>query len=378
MIFNGRFAALALSISAAVEAHMLIQNPAPYAISQKSPLNADGSNFPCQAPSDYTQGTVASIAAGAPLSIEFNLGSGANTAVHGGGSCQVSITYETDPTALKDPSNWKVLHSWIGGCPVDAPGNLNTAVACTSDTEDNCVRTLDYTLPAEVPNGKAIMAWTWFNNIGNREMYMNCFPAEITGSQGTQDTLSTLPELFTANIGSVSQGCTTTESHNLNFPNPGNYVTTDSPLNFPLMAPVQCAAGVATGAGVAAPTATGKAGTFAEGPSTTAVPASVPTTLATQPAPAVATAPASAPSAVAAQPAAPASPASAGSCSTGQVACSASGFYCIDSTHFAMCAFGCATPMAVAAGTSCTDNAIGFAKVKRWGYIRQARSLFGL
>jgi hypothetical protein len=384
MVLKGRLAALALGLTVAVESHMVIQNPAPYSISQKSPLAPDGSNFPCQAPSDYTQGTVANVASGAPQSIEFALDDGANTAVHGGGSCQVSITYETDATALKNPSNWKVLHSWIGGCPVDAPGNLDTAVQCTSSTQDNCVRVLNYTMPAEAPNGKAIMAWTWFNNIGNREMYMNCFPATITGSQGTQDTLNTLPELFTANIGSVSQGCATTESHNLNFPNPGSYVTTDSPLNFPLMAPVGCAAGVATGTGVAAPSSTATAGTFAEGANSSAVPVAAPTTLATVPAPAASTptvAPA-APSSVAPQPAAPASPASAGtgSCATGQVTCSASGFYCIDATHFGMCAFGCATPMEVAAGTGCTDNAIGYAsaKTKRWGYIRQARHLFGL
>jgi len=385
MVIKAIIAVAAVGLTMGVQSHMLISNPAPYSISQKSPLNADGSNWPCQAPSDYSQGTVANIASGSAQSLAFDLGDGANTAVHGGGSCQVSITYATDATSLKNPANWKVLHSWIGGCPVDAPGNLDTAKYCTSPGQDGCVRNMTYTMPAEAPNGKAIMAWTWFNNIGNREMYMNCFPATITGSQGTQDTLNTLPQIFTANIGSVSGGCATTENFNLNFPNPGKYATTDSPLNFPLKAPAGCSAGAGTGNGVAVapstPSSTGNAGTFAESPNTATAAVAAPTTLATQPAPAAATtaaaAPVASPSTVAPQVAPPASSGS-GSCAAGQVTCSASGFYCIDSTHFGMCAFGCATPMAVAGGTSCTANAIGYAKTKRWSHIRHARSLFGL
>lgn len=48
-----------------------------------------------------------------------------------------------------------VIHSVIGGCPL----------------------AFDYTftVPAGVPAGKnVLLGWTWFNKVGNREMYMNC------------------------------------------------------------------------------------------------------------------------------------------------------------------------------------------------------------
>jgi hypothetical protein len=369
------FAALCVNVGA----HMAIQVPPPIPGSDsKSPLDATGDNFPCQNPASLTAGTVTNLVAGSSQSLQFNLGQGANTAVHGGGSCQISVTYSTDPTSMKDPSNWKVLHSFIGGCPTEAPGNLNTAVACPGDTDGtNCVdQSFTFNVPNEVQNGNAILAWTWFNNIGNREMYMNCANVAITGGTNQMDDL---PAMFVANVGN---NCATTEQFNTDFPNPGQYVTT-SALNYPLKAPV--GAGCQTGPGsgnstttpvtpavspaaspASAQTSTA-GGAFAEGASSVAAAPAAATTLAT-----VASAAPSTPTTVPA--AAPAAPANgSGSCTDGQVACSASGFYCIDTSTFGMCAFGCATPMAVAAGTSCTNGAIGFAKEKRHPHIRHAR-----
>jgi hypothetical protein len=371
--------ALGLGLAVKVSGHFTIQEPAPFADSQsKSPLDPSGSNFPCQG-SKLAGGTVTNLVAGSSQPIQFNLGNGANTAVHGGGSCQISVTYETDATAQKDPTNWKVLHSFIGGCPTEALGNLDTSVACTGGSTANCVnQNFNFDVPTEVQNGNAVLAWTWFNNVGNREMYMNCVPVSITGGANQLDQL---PAMFTANIGNQ---CATTEDFNTNFPNPGKYVT-NSALNYPLKAPVGsgCQSGpgssgnASTPAPASSPAASQPApaaasspagGAFAEGASSVpAAPAA--TTLAT-----VASAPAPAGTAPAAAPTGSA-PAGSGSCGAGQVACSASGFYCIDANTFGMCAFGCATPMQVAAGTACSNGAIGFAsgKVKRHPHARQHR-----
>lgn len=368
-------AAFAATLFTAANAHLAIQQPPPIPGSDsKSPLDPSGSNFPCQG-ADLSQGTVTNMAVGSSQPLKFNIGAnGENWAVHGGGSCQISITYETDPAKLKSPSSWSVIHSFVGGCPTNAKLNLDpAAMACTGSDSSNCVNQgFTFSIPPEVKSGNAIMAWTWFNNVGNREMYMNCARVSITGGSGN---LAGLPSLFTANIGN---GCATTEDFNTDFPNPGNYVTKDSTLNYPLKAPVgSCGSGAGSanvpssssgsgssgsGSGSAASSSPssasgGSGGAFAEG--------STPTTLATAPA-AAATTPAAA-AAPTAAPAAPASGASSGSgsCQNGAVACSASGFYCIDTNHFGECAFGCAIPMAMAAGTSCTNNAVAHAVAQK-------------
>ncbi|KAF2403008.1 hypothetical protein EJ06DRAFT_472815, partial [Trichodelitschia bisporula] len=183
----------------------------------KDPLDASGSNFPCHGAT--TGGTKQPMAAGSSQTLAFDLGNGANTAVHGGGSCQISLTYETDAAKQKDPANWKVIHSFVGGCPSNAMGNLGTAVPCPA-SDNKCVNSFNFSIPPEVKNGDAILAWTWFNNIGNREMYMNCASVSITGGQ---DKMDSLPSMFVANLANINT-CKTTEQFNTNFPNPGNYV----------------------------------------------------------------------------------------------------------------------------------------------------------
>jgi hypothetical protein len=128
------------------------------------------------------------VATSQPL--RFNLGNGSNTAVHGGGSCQISITYETDPAKVKDPTNWKVIKSYIGGCPTNSKGNLPLAVACDGKNSPDCVNNLSFDVPAEVRDGDAILAWTWFNNVGKREMFMNCAAVTFIGGRDKLDTLT--------------------------------------------------------------------------------------------------------------------------------------------------------------------------------------------
>jgi hypothetical protein len=396
-------AAIAASLFASASAHFMINSPTPIAASAiKDPLSADGSNFPCHG-ADLSTGTVTTLAVGADTPLKFELAGGANTAVHGGGSCQLSLTYETDATKLKDPASWKVIQSFVGGCPTNAMGNLPTAVECPASAP-NCVNNFSFKIPTEAQNGAAVLAWTWFNNVGNREMYMNCAKVSITGGS---NQLSSLPSMMVANLAGINQ-CTTTEDFNTDFPNPGNYVQKAATLNYPLKAPGGSGCGSGSGsasvpasgsaAAPAAAPAASSAAPVASAPAASAPAASAPAPAASNPggvfAPGASSAPvasgaagaptatsyiattfitAAAPSAApaAASPAAsaPAAPAAAGACLSGQVPCTASGFYCIDALTFGECAFGCATPMKMSDGTNCNNgavvHAVGFPKKQR-------------
>ncbi|KAF7187051.1 hypothetical protein HII31_11660 [Pseudocercospora fuligena] len=214
--FKAALAAAVLSTPSL--AHMFISSPSPIPGSApKDPLDPSGSNFPCHGISLPASGGQ-KMAAGSKQTLAFNLGGGANTAVHGGGSCQMSITYETDAAKVKDPSNWKVIYSIEGGCPTDASGNLPTAQKCTTGDEVSCVNQFPFTIPKGVKDGHAIMAWTWFNNVGNREMYMNCINVEFSDGDGSE--MKSFPTMFVANLASVDQ-CPTTENVNVKFPDPG-------------------------------------------------------------------------------------------------------------------------------------------------------------
>ena len=90
----------------------------------------------------------------------------------GGGSCQISLTKDLEPT--KD-SVFEVIHSIEGGCPTSSPGNIGEDANAMDPT------TFDYSIPQGIAPGKYTFAWTWFNKVGNREMYMNCAPIVVTG-----------------------------------------------------------------------------------------------------------------------------------------------------------------------------------------------------
>ncbi|WYZ38677.1 hypothetical protein EsH8_III_000591 [Colletotrichum jinshuiense] len=200
---------VAFGLATVASAHMKMSSPVPYdaANLDNSPLEADGSNFPCKSSSYNAAGASNVYAQGGTGELAF-IGS----AVHGGGSCQVSITYDAKPNKN---SVWKVIKSIEGGCPAkNAEGNLgDNANQVNKDT-------YDFTIPDDMPAGNGTIAWTWFNRIGNREMYMNCGPVTITGSGGSESAYQALPDMFTANIG----GCQTVEGTDVQFPNPGNSV----------------------------------------------------------------------------------------------------------------------------------------------------------
>ncbi|KAJ4255511.1 hypothetical protein NW762_009506 [Fusarium torreyae] len=195
------------SLASMTSAHMLMANPKPYGNPNNSPLEADGSNFPCKgAVNDGASGNV--YKQGSKQQLSFT-----GQAVHGGGSCQVSLTTDKNPT--KD-SVWKVIKSIEGGCPAkNTPGNLGS----NPDAENP--DKYDFTIPEELAAGEYTLAWTWFNHVGNREMYMNCAAITVEGSGGSKDHLDSLPDMFVANIGN---GCEVLADTDLQFPNPGKDV----------------------------------------------------------------------------------------------------------------------------------------------------------
>jgi hypothetical protein len=161
MFFNTLVAAT--GFAAFTAAHVVISEPKPFAVPalHNGPIQPDGSDFPCQSSGTYQTGGVTNVM---PLGSRQPLAF-VGTAVHGGGSCQVSITYDTAPTKN---SVWKVIHSIEGGCPArDTPGNLGN--------DPNFKVPFDYSfpLPTDIPTGNATVAWTWLNKIGNREFVSN-------------------------------------------------------------------------------------------------------------------------------------------------------------------------------------------------------------
>lgn len=207
---------------AAANAHMLMSSPKPFASPQLSngPLDPSGSNFPCKSTGGgfVSGGNTNTYALGSKQELAFT-----GSAVHGGGSCQISISYDENPTK---ESQFKVIHSIEGGCTArDTPGNLP---ANSADFKNP--NTYEFTIPKDLPAGKATIAWSWVNRIGNREFYMNCGAVELTGEGGDKSAFEALPDMFVANLQGINS-CNTESlsgseqtAKDVKFPNPGSSV----------------------------------------------------------------------------------------------------------------------------------------------------------
>ncbi|OBT58285.1 hypothetical protein VE04_01472 [Pseudogymnoascus sp. 24MN13] len=196
-----------LGMASYASARIMMTTPKPFGKStlNNSPLLADGSDFPCKQRGGVydPEGASNPMALGSTQPLNF-----VGSAVHGGGSCQISITYDEKPTKDSEGGPARRVDGDRGGGP-DTP------------VPDD----YSFTIPEGLPTGNAVLAWTWFNKVGNREMYMNCAPIDITGgnSKSKRDTAAydALPDMFTANIGN---GCTTVDSKDVEFPNAGESV----------------------------------------------------------------------------------------------------------------------------------------------------------
>ncbi|PQE20651.1 hypothetical protein CJF30_00002001 [Rutstroemia sp. NJR-2017a BBW] len=381
MLYNNIFGVIGLA--ALANGHMIMNTPVPYGKStlNSSPLAADGSDFPCKQRTGVydAEGADNVMTLGGSYELAFT-----GSAVHGGGSCQVSITYDEKPTAK---STFKVIKSYIGGCPMKniAGNNGNNAAAVDPDT-------YNFTIPADLPAGKGTL-------IGNREMYQNCAPVTLSGGSSKRDVIAerdtafynSLPDMFVANIGN---GCGTADSLDLVFPNPGTAVDYDggatstataaptgscqaatggnSPATATAVptsaaaAPVASSNAPALSGGVfvtVAPSASASAASATVAPAASVDPAaSVAPTASATVAPAASVAPASSAAPVqASSVASAAAPANTGTTGSGAQltgACTSEGeFNCIGGSSFQQCASGSwSVVQAMAAGTTCTSG----------------------
>lgn len=326
--------------------------------SYTSPLSSSGSDYPCKGYANDAFKSVADYTVGSEYEMDL-----AGSATHGGGSCQISLSYDTG-------KSFKVIKSMEGGCPL--------------------VSSYNFTIPSDAPSGQALLAWTWFNKIGNREMYMNCAQVTIKGSSSKREhprdlrpkklvartAFSSLPPIFLANINQEGQ-CTTIEGDEVNFPLPGDNVqgsvsgtgyTCKSTAAFLGSGSSSSSSGSSSSSSSGSSSSTsstsstsrsssssgpsasssysGSSSSSATSPSTAKV---LPTSTAAASSSQVATATSSASSSSSAN-----GPAASDACSTsGQIVCST------DGNSFFMCDHNALTSMgSVAAGTRCRNGAI--------------------
>ncbi|RPA94630.1 hypothetical protein L873DRAFT_1814202 [Choiromyces venosus 120613-1] len=200
-----------------------------------NPLQHDGSNFPCHGVAP--EGPVATYLPGTSQSLKLK-----GSAVHAGGSGQMVITYDTTP---KKNTVFRVMTSYMGDHPIKASGNLGPTdrdpQGLKSELELWKLNPLSFTVPKGLPKGTAVVAWTWFNHMGNREMYMQCATVVIGGEETSMDAFMKLPGMFKANIGG---GCTISDQISaIDFKNPGPEVFGKG------ITPVPCGEPADTGAG---------------------------------------------------------------------------------------------------------------------------------
>jgi hypothetical protein len=324
-----------------VDCHLKLNNPVPYSKStlQLDPLKnvapgSEQSDFPCQSKriggaDPWIVDQENELVAGQPQTMTFD-----GSASHGGGSCQLSVTLDRQPTA---DSTFKTIASWIGGCPID-------------DT-DGGTHPWNYTIPSEVPNGKATLAWSWVSKLsGQPEFYMNCAPITISGGAENTTEFDQLEDMFRVNL--PSSECGSQLSSNLEIPNPGRYVTT---IDTRALAPP-------TGSGCAAmsqATATESNSGAAASSSESAAATTAFTTLTPMPSAVNTTTTAASAAASTSAPSSPSIPSTIPPPYTNSTSCTTPGaLLCNGPTLYGLCNFGSVIWQPVAPGTACQNDQI--------------------
>ncbi|OTA61833.1 lytic polysaccharide monooxygenase [Hypoxylon sp. EC38] len=204
-------AAIAATFVAVSNGHMIMATPKPFGGPDldNSPLTS--SNYPCKLKGDPATfynpaGLDNTMAIGESQTLSFK-----GSAVHGGGSCQLAITQDLQPSVS---TSWQVIESLQGGCPSKSGQGPDT---------------YDFKIPDGVAPGKYVFAWTWISKLaGQPEYYMNCAPITVTGGKSKRQ----FPELFVANLADINS-CKTTPGTDPEYPNPGpNVVRPGTTNNF--------------------------------------------------------------------------------------------------------------------------------------------------
>lgn len=377
--------AAALGLAAVANAHMFLATPVRF--TEPSATNGPISygNFPCQSTAATYAGPTSTMSLGSDQPLAFQ-----GQSVHGGGSCQISITYDENPTR---DSVWKVIKSFEGGCPArNTAGNIGADNSATAADPF----TYNFTIPDNIPSGSGTLAWSWLNNVGNREFYMQCAAIELSGTGGDQSNYDALPDMFVANLG-TPDSCTV-ETGDFVYPDPGTdveYGNGAKPSGADLATTAgSCTVGVGSGSGsgasgaatTAAATTSAAAvggGVFATSggvaPSATAAITSENTATAVVPA-ATGTGSSSSGSGSSGSSSSGSSSGSSSSSSSGSVqsgACSTDGEYVCLGTSYQVCASGqWSVEMSLASGTSCTGTGANFeiAASKQKSRFRKTRA----
>ncbi|KAJ5063983.1 hypothetical protein J3E72DRAFT_420201 [Bipolaris maydis] len=313
------FRSIFLSATALVgttNAHVKMSKPVPYSADKVDTSPITKAQYPCKSQNGFTVTTMNPMKVGEEMPLVLD-----GTAVHGGGSCQLSVSMDTEPTAN---SVFKVIKSMEGGCPGIEGGTNNYT----------------FTLPDSIPNGKATFAWTWMSKLaGQPELYMNCAPIEVTGGANDKSGFDALPDMLVINL---DKSCEQVPNTAVKFPNPGTVVQLGNTDD--LKAPVgECGSSGSTPAEPSSPAG----GEPSSAPSSPA---------AGQPSVAPTSAAGSQPSASPLPPNGGGTPSTPGG---GSSSCSENGaIVCNGATQFGICNNGMLVWQEVAAGTTCANGSI--------------------
>lgn len=211
--------AAALAICSTSSAHIILSNPTPYSADSLTNSPLTSSQYPCQISGDAatfysTDGVSNEATAGDSVSMSFK-----GSAVHGGGSCQVALSTDMQPSTT---TRWSVILSVEGGCPTK---------------DGTSTGTYDVKIPSDIPAGTYSYAWTWTSKMsGTQEYYMNCAPITIKAASGSKkrstnlraraDALDNYPPLAVYNLADLNS-CKSVLSSDPKYPFPGDNVEHD-------------------------------------------------------------------------------------------------------------------------------------------------------
>ncbi|KAM0815495.1 hypothetical protein AB5N19_01289 [Seiridium cardinale] len=232
------YASTAMLVIAPAGSHVVLETPRPFKPAEYGPTNpVEAGTFPCKAPEGVKlemDGSPTEMAVGEDQLLTFQ-----GMAVHGGGSCQISLTSDIDDEFQphKD-SRFFVIHSIEGGCPArNVTGNLD------GPNSDKYY----FKVPSGVDPGKYVLSWSWVPRIGGQpEFYQTCAPIVVSPSKASRKRQSiperretsiarreVFPDIFMANMGELTGGCTHAEALKeqiaIAYPNPGKYVERPNP-----------------------------------------------------------------------------------------------------------------------------------------------------